>query len=452
MLKNLTAFLLLNNRSTNNTSKTNRSEDKLQHLDFIALCFLVFTLSGYQVQYALPAFKTLHVRELIYAYLYFRVALKYSAPQNWQFKILILYFTITLGIAIYTWREVGLIVAVASFTRFNNVALLAPLVAILITRESQLLPLIYLWVCIVIIGFVTIFTQLVGFELNWLLGKYIAMRGGLVRYKSLLGEPNAGGLAGVILFVLTLVYVNRSSAKIACIGVAIFLIVFSLSKAAVILFAIAFFIFSIAEVLRRFIFQHNFLPANLSASLLVAIFWLAAISTFPIGQKYIEVGVSALIGRDEESPSAWVDLVNRTSPVSNTTNTSRFVSDRNFIIATEGAINFFFGRSYAGAGSAAVDLGVPGAFLPHNMYKEVLVVGGFLLLSVFSLLIFFGFIKLCKSFLENKIYIGILAMPLFINALAMMGFPIIYEPISGLILWLALGVSASHLIDKSSKV
>ncbi|MDP1526053.1 MAG: hypothetical protein Q8M20_09605 [Rhodocyclaceae bacterium] len=421
-------------------SEKTRSVDRYEVADLIALHLLVLALGLYQLQHLFPLYKTYHLREILYAYLYFRVALRYPFPDHALFKLITFFLTLALLIAIHTWYVTNSVVAVAGFTRFIHVALLAPLVALIVFRESQVRSLIYTWMAVVLLGAITVFAQLLEFDLKWLLGDYLAMRGGLLRYKSLLGEPNVGGLAGVIFFILSIGYINNRIVKMACIGASVFLVVFSLSKSALILFFGSGFIFILVASWKWFAFRDlNFLR-KVIISLLGASVWLIFINLFPLGGNYISVGVLALFGADEESPSALLDLTNRMQ------------FEYSGLFETGGFIHLLFGQSFARAGSAAADLGIQDAFLPHNMYLELFMVGGIFLLGIFCAMLCVGGYVLGKRLLFQKTISGVLIIPLLIVVLYMLGYPNVYEPITGTILWLALGAACCRLPPESTAV
>jgi hypothetical protein len=328
---------------------------------------------------------------------------------------------------------------------------LAPLVALIVFRESQVRSLIYTWMAVVVLGAITVFAQLLEFDLKWLLGDYRTWRGGVLRYKSLLGEPNVGGLAGVIFFILSIGYINNRIVKMICVGIAVFLVVFSLSKSALILFVGSSFIFILVASWKWFSFRDLIFVREIFVSLLGALVWFIFINSFPLGGKYISVGVLALFGADEESPSALLDLINRMQfefygPV------KAYEESLSALLEARGFMHLLFGQSFARAGSAATDLGIQNAFLPHNMYLELFMVGGLLLLGIFSAMLCIGGYVLGKSLLFQKTNSGMLIIPLLIVVLNMLGYPNVYEPITGTILWLALGAACCRLLPESTVV
>ena len=80
-------------------SEQTRSVDLYSIVDLIALHLLVLALCLYQLQYLFPLYKTYHLREIIYAYLYCRVALRYPFPDHALFKLITVFLTLALLIA-----------------------------------------------------------------------------------------------------------------------------------------------------------------------------------------------------------------------------------------------------------------------------------------------------------------------------------------------------------------
>lgn len=413
--------------------------------DFIALQLLLLTLCLYQLQYIFPIYKSYHFREILIGYLYFRVACCRKLAVDGLLRTVVVFLVLGALVAIHTLFVANLTVAVAGFSRFIHVALVAPLIALIVTNKSQIKSLIYVWMAVVVLGAITIAVQLLGYDLRWLLGDYIALRGGLVRYKSLLGEPNVAGLAGVLFFIFSVGYVPSQLARFACVGVSVFLVIFSLSKSALILFFGAAFVLISAALWRRLVFADTKCLQNVMLSACYALCWIVVFRSFDMGARYISVGANALIGADEESLSAVGDLVNRAQldywnimPLKGT--------GGGFDIA--GVMHSIIGQSFARAGSAAVDLGVTSAILPHNMYLELFLVGGLLLLGVFMLILLMTGQRLGRNLFFTKNDPSVLVASLLIISLYMLGYPNIYEPISGVMLWLIIGAACSRVHAK----
>jgi hypothetical protein len=351
-------------------------------------------------------------------------------------------------IAIHTWYVAGTVVAIAGFQRFIHVALLAPIVATIITNENQIKSLIYVWMASVVLGGFTIFYQVLGYDLSWFLGKYIAMRGGLYRYKSLLGEPNVGGLAAVISYTLNFLFIRAPFLRIALATISVLMIVFSLSKAAWILFAFANLMLLFICIWKRLKLNDVRKIRELYSQAVAVLFLLFFIYITPAGKKHLEVGLGAVVGTDEESPSAYGDLYNRIQPD---------LSIGNTVFTNNGAayrlidyLNLIFGRSFSSAGSAAVDLGVPKAYLPHNMYLEIFSVGGLVFLFVSIGLIASTAYIIGRKLLLSNDNLGVLIIPLLTVSIYMLGYPNMYEPVTGSIYWIIIG--AACFIASESKV
>ncbi len=79
-------------------------------------------------------------------------------------------------------------------------------------------------------------------------------------------------------------------------------------------------------------------------------------------------------------------------------------------------------------------------------------VGGLLLLGIFSAMLCFGCYILGKRLLFQKSISGMLIIPLLIVVMYMFGYPNVYEPITGTILWLAIGAACCRLLPESTVV
>lgn len=433
--------------------------------DLIALHFLVFVLCAYQLQHIFPSYKTYFVREILYAYLYSRVLIRYLSTALYLlhnqrlFKILTFFLSMSVIIAIHTWYVTNLSVSQAGFSRFVHIALLAPLVALIVTRKSEVHSLIYTWMAVVLMGALTLFVQLLEFDMNWMLGDYVAVRGDLSRYKTLLGEPNVGGLAGVIFFIFSLWFIKNRSIKIAFIGISVFLVIFSLSKSALILFIFSIFIMFLASLWRWLSFRDLRAVSNALIGLAWAVIWFLIISLSNLGSNYISAATQATSGSDWEQHSAIADLGAR---VYQPTILKRMMFTEHvwdekpdgLVVGANNHVGFInliaFGGSFAAAGSAAVELGVAGAVAPHNGYLELFMVGGVLFLGVFVLIMSLSVTSFIKRFISKESVLGVLCFPLIILGGYMLGYPNFYEPISGTILWLAIGVACCQLESGSA--
>ncbi len=387
---------------------------------------LISALMLYQLQHIFPTFVSFHVREVLYLYLYCRVLIFYKIRLSPLLVVVLMFLLYALLIGIHTWHIAGPVVAFAGFKRFAHLALMAPLAAVLLEKDSDAKRVLYLWMGIVFVGVMTVVYQLGGGQMDWLVQSYIAIRGDLVRHKSLMGEPNVGGMAAAIAFFVSSTTIRSALVRLPLVLVFSFLVIVSLSKASWIgclLMGIAFIIVDMMNARK----SGNRFPSNqlcLQCSALVV--WFLLLACHPLIYRYMDVGFSSLVGSQADVPGAMQDFANR------------FLFPGIGSNGTDGLLNLFFGQSFARAGSAATDLKAPLAIIPHNMYLELYLVGG--LPFLFSLL----WIQwhTIKALATNGIEIGQFVVPPFmLICLYMMGYPNIYEPITGTLFWLAVGLA-----------
>ena len=102
----------------------------------------------------------------------------------------------------------------------------------------------------------------------------------------------------------------------------------------------------------------------------------------------------------------------------------------------------WLGQSFGRAGSAALEMNVPKAAGPHNMYLEVYIVGGLVFLgSLISVQLLALRVMLGRALSGHFMYQMSLALFSLI-CLYMTGYPNIYEPITGSLFWLIIGIAA----------
>lgn len=410
-----------------------------RRIDIGIFGMLIAALMLYQLQHIFPKFASFHVREVLYLYLYFRVLLFYKIRLSPLLMMVLVFLLYALLIGIHTWYVAGPVVAFAGFKRFVHLALMAPLAAVLLENDSDAKPMFYLWMGIVLVGVMTVVYQLVGGQMDWLVRGYIAIRGDLVRHKSLLGEPNVGGMAAGIAFFVSSTAVRSPLVRLPLVLLFSFLVVVSLSKAAWIgclLMGIAIIIVDMMNANRAGgRFPSNQLWLQFSALGV----WFLLLACHPLIYRYMDVGFSSLVGSQADAPGAMQDFANRVLfpglfPGSYGSGISAGTGNS----VTDELLKLFFGQSFARAGSAATDLKAPMAIIPHNMYLELYLVGG--LLFLFSL--FWIQWHTLKMLATYRIGVGRFLIPPFILiSLYMMGYPNLYEPITGTFFWLAVGLA-----------
>lgn len=404
------------------------------YIDVGVLGLLILSLMLYQMQFLFPAYAELHIREILYAYLYFRVLVFYKIKVTPLLMAVLFFLLCALLIAMHTWYIAGLGVALAGFKRFVHVAMLAPLATVLLGKNSHLQGMLYLWVAVVFTGVLTVAYQLLGGEMDWLVRNYIAMRGGLIRHKSLMGEPNVGGFAAVILYFVATMLVANIFARLLLVLAASFLVIVCLSKAAMILFLIinaVIFAFAISGENKQ---SHGFSRSALNLQGIVLGVWFIFLTYHPLTHEYMVASFKTFVGAQSEGPGIAEDFSNR-------------VLHPNLYPGTIGGQileNFkdiFLGQSFSRAGSAATDLGLPLAIIPHNMYLELYLVGGILFLALLILIQWHTIRELSPNGGLGMRLEQLLVIPFVLICLYMMGYPNLYEPVTGTFFWLVVGAA-----------
>lgn len=406
----------------------------MRRVDVWAFGLLILTIMLYQLQFLLPQLTSFYLREFLYFYLFARVILFYRIKPSPLFIAVIVFLILSILIGLYTYYLYGMNAAFRCTSRFIHLALLAPLAAMILVREQDIKLIFSLWMGVVFAGILTVVYQLLGGEMHWLVQDYIAIRGDLVRHKSLLGEPNVGGMAAVLAYVIASQAVRNVFWRYTILLSTSFLVIVCLSKAALASFVIVNLVILVLDFHRSRAEKSIFPAATLGLQLAVVSIWFLLLSWLPWTKNYVSVAINSLLGRQMAVPGAIDDF-----------------SDRFIFWKYGGDIaSYLFGGSFGSAGSAALELRIPGAVGPHNMYLEVLLVGGFL----FLVNLFLIQILTVTSVLKRGQFIYQVTLPvLFLMYLYMTGYPIIYEPVTGFLLWLIIGTSAaSHLRKTVDKI
>jgi len=385
------------------------------------------------------------IRYILYIYLYLRIAIFYEWQLNTKKLLLLIFLSFTIFIAVHTYLLYGKDVAIAGFTRFINVALLAPLASVLFQNLKQFQRFINLWLFVIVMGGLTLIYQLLGGDLSWLVESYIASRGILFRFNTLLGGPNTGGMASAITYIIALLIIRPLAVKIVLLAVALILLIFSLSKAAIAGWIIATTIIVYLKVTKRSnIFKLNRTKLQkMPTIMIVSLFFILSITTYsyPIREyiiKYATMAVLAFTGGDTGEPnsqSVLEDLFMRMVSI----------TQKGISLAMEQSsfypLNFLVGSSFGIAGSAAFQLKAD-VILPHNTFSEIYLVGGVLFLFIFWFILVKTWSRLWLLGNVNTYYKALLIVFLTIVAY-MPSYPIIYEPILGSLFWLIVGLVAN---------
>jgi hypothetical protein len=397
------------------------------------------------------------VRELLYAILYIRVFLFYRARMTKILFLVYLYLGYCLFVGIHTFYLYGSEMGILGFMRFVNVALLAPLVAIMITRKQQLKIFINIWLTVACLGAVSGIYQFMGGDLSALTGGYLASRGETMRFMTLLGEPNVGGMASSIILLAAVYIVQNHIWKIVTAFVAIVLLVLSVSKAGLAGFALALLLIVFLQFKRsdRLIRIKSKRIAIFSVCLcgFVAVFLLVlTFSNSVVMNKvlvYAQTAVTAILGEGDPidvSPSFIDDLSTRLF-----TMTSAGIElakrESSFYL-----FNVMFGSSFGIAGTAAEEIrGQELIITPHNGFSEIYFVGGILMLILFLVVLFFVFRRLWRMSKGDNLFVALLAS--FIICVAFtLGYPIMYNIFVGSLFWIAIGVAANRSVAHKERL
>lgn len=414
----------------------------LRQYDFSIFLMLVLLVILYQLQFLWIGIKKYHIREIIYAYLYLRLLVLAKSRYDKELLFKMSYLILATIIGLYTWYLYSAELAILGFLRFVNVALLAPLAYVFTETRLHLKKLIFIWSFAIILGIVTVIYQLYIGEMTWLVRDYVAIRGDLVRHKSLLGEPNVGGFASAILFFIALIVVKNLYVRFIAIFLSLFLVIVSLSKAAVGIFVIGnILVAAVALILNK---KNNKLLSSYMSGVLILIFSGVILSTNPSFREYAAISWKSITGELRGEPTPYRDL------------NDRFLEGRYGLGSTgqkyKTLILYSLGGSFGLAGSVAVELNVPNAVAPHNGYLEIFLVGGSVALIIF---LFNQFRTLYMLYLtrqtDDEIY-ECLFLVFILLGLNLVGYPTMYEPVNGSLFWLIIGITGKKLTDLKKEI
>jgi hypothetical protein len=349
---------------------------------------------------------------------------------------LLVFLGLCVAVGAATALRFGPSLAIAGLTRFVNVAVVAVFAAQLITTMARLRLLILMWFLVVLAGLGTALYQLGGGDMPWLVGDYYSGRADLLRYKTILGDPNVGGMSAAITLVGGLMLARPLWLKLVIAALSLMLIVLSLSKAAVILAVIGLAITAVIERPRLARLRAN--RPWVGAMAVLIILGAALVAAFvPALSRYEAISIAALGGAQDPAGQS----------------VGYAVADRAFFRVEQGLellagmppslfVNYLLGGSYGLAGSVAVSArGEPPAFLPHNGYLEIFLVGGVILLASFLAAAIQGARNLLALRRSDLPAVRFLIIALAMLLIILGGYPIMYEPILGSLFWLIIGAS-----------
>jgi hypothetical protein len=435
-------------------------------VDVLLLLFLFTLTLLYQLQPNSGWLSELRIREVLYAYLYVRLFVAYKAHRTavsgglitWIFAFLVC----SALIAGHTYLLYGAEVAALSFLRFVNAALMAPLVGVIVFNWTQIRFFCAVWIGVALLGAITALYQFFGGELDWLVRDYVAFRGGLARFKTLLGEPNVGGMAAAVTCVFAVLTIESRFLKVFALLLSFILLILSISKAGL---AILMLGAALVAVFNRRLFTGTrifrllalFLALILVANLLIAgssvVFGerIGNVTRAPFMPESEEVNsygkviLDVISGRDFEdrgiSASVYDRLIRRTvEGIEIAKSESAFYP-----------LNVVVGSSYGIVGSVAVQLrGPEGAILPHNNLSEIYLAGGLISLAVLLKMLWLSFRSLWSMRHADGLRQALLTVYLMLVALLFI-YPITYQPVMGALLWLIVGVTANRELNHEGR-
>jgi len=406
-----------------------------RQIDLILFGVLFIFVVFYELQNLWGFISVLRVREVLYMYLTLRILTAYRVEFNLGVILLFLFFLYGSFVALHTWLGYGSEIAIKGFLRWINAALIAPIALVLIQDMAEARNFFYLWVTLVIFGAMAAPYQFFGGELDWLVRGYSSFRGGLIRFKTLLGEPNVAGMAGALVLGFALIAVRSTFVQAILVTLSFVMIIFSVSKAAL----------GGVMIVVLFSFWHRYVSLRKTSVILAATVILGGILFF-IAPDFVR-------GMKQMSDVSVRTFFGKTGK-----NAAEDIYDRVVIMTAQGielahresdlpVLTVLGGGSFAIAGSAAVQVGSESAILPHNSFAEIYLVGGLVYLAIFVSLILrvYDNLRKCKA---NRVLNS--ARIMFICTIVFaFTYPIIYAPALGAVFWLIVGLSLGGCVKSS---
>jgi len=415
-------------------------------IDLTLFAVLLIFVLLFRLQVVFAWIDKYNIRETLYIYLYLRLVFFYRIRLNKNLLWIYMFLLSSVFVGGYTYLLYGQEMAIKGFTRFVNVALLAPLSAVLFTSFKQIKIFFNIWIIIGLLGAITAGYQFMGGDLSCLTLDYVAERGHKTRFMTLLGEPNVGGMVSVLMYIFAMLMPFRFIYRLIILLFAMVLMILSLSKAALLGFLLATFL--MLALYQKLMFRTFFIKkAGLAIGILMTVFVLTS-SLFNFQQSFKEysvIFVKSLVNKEKQIYRYGVlsDLCNRL-----------FVKGiKGIELAKRESdcylLNCLAGSTFGIAGSAAKEIrGKSSAILPHNGFLEIYLVGGIFMLLIFLAILFFTCKRLYNVGVTVRYYktlwIGFLMLIAFLFI-----YPITYQPILGAIFWLIVGIAANRAVEKS---
>lgn len=245
----------------------------------------------------------LYIRIILLVYLYMRLLtfVKIKPQKNIVWLIAFLGYSFFVGILTYFFYDLHM--AAAGFSRFINVALFAPLAAYIPKNNKDLEMIVGTWLFFVVLAAMSVAFQLAGGNLSWFTHGYLAVRVDIQRYMSILGEPNAGAMSAVILYIASLMWIRHWIWRITLL-ISIAFIFVSLSKAATMLTlfgTIFIFIISVLNKKKMMEIFYRLIYAFMASFICVFAINLFSADMGKVVEKYGSVQYNSLIGKNSKT-------------------------------------------------------------------------------------------------------------------------------------------------------
>lgn len=387
---------------------------------------LIFLILFYRMQaYIRVPFSALS-RLTLYGLLFFLIIALRKGNAKLPLSLIAL-FVAVLWVGVHTAIIANAELAFHATGRFVNVMLLAPIVALLFTGEEHMERVLWFFWVVFAGAISSLLVQYWGWsDLDTLVQDYVAIRGDLIRHMTIVGEPNVGGMLAVIAFVSFAMLIKRSYLAVLLGGLAAAFVVFSISKAAILGMCVA-----VAASLG--VLHQKELKVTIGRAILSVILGFLLI-VFLGGEDYLRVSVDSVLGGIRGEPSALKDFQARQSSIG----VLKLFGNSNLPLP----FNYIFGISFSDVGSAAQEIrgSNSNVFLPHNSYLELFLTGGALMLLSVLFLMARAFKKLWGSRTQEERRIDrCVLICLIILSCWMLVYPVIYEPVTGCLLWIIVG-------------
>lgn len=422
-----------------------------RRIDLVLICGLLLFLLLYRVQLVAPWVSDLRVREVLYVLVYLRMILFHRWKVTPVLALVFLYLAYCALVGVHTYLAYGAEMAINGFMRFVNVALLAPVISLLVVRRHDLSRLVHLWLGIVILGALSGLYQVLGGDLGPLTEGYVTSRGAAMRYMTLLGEPNVGGMAAPILVLLGIWVARGWAMQLTVMAAAVAFLLVSVSKASLVGCALAVAVSCALQFRRRsgVIGRSGWfwLVSGLRLVAVAGLIALIAALARPDDARKAAVHASALIvsvsgtgDRAEMSPGVIEDLGNRLFAM--TVDGVRLARAESRVYA----LNVLIGSSFGIAGTAAEELrGEDAVITAHNGFAESYFVGGLLLLALFVATIIAASRRLWRLARADRLYTALFAC-LVVCVAFTAAYPVMSNIVIGSFFWLCIGVAGNRAL------